>query len=166
MKYLLDTNTCIALMRRNIQVRARIERLHPGDCAVSSITAFELYHGLERCSQPERERAKIDELLAVVAVLAFGDAEAARVAKVRHSLEQTGNAIGPFDVLIAGHALHAELILASNNTREFSRVNGLTIAERGRENIPAARKGGGGAPGGITKLELGNEESGQRLTGF
>ncbi len=129
MKVLLDTNTCIALMRRNVHVRARMERLQPGDCAVSSITAFELYHGLERCSQPERERAKIAELLAVVAVLEFGDAEARCAAKVRHSLEQAGNGIGPFDVLIAGHALHAELILATNNTREFSRVDGLTVED-------------------------------------
>lgn len=129
MKVLLDTNTCIALMRRNLQVRARMERLQPGDCAVSSITAFELYHGLERCAQPERERAKIDELLSVVSVLAFGDTEAARAAKVRHALEQTGAAIGPFDVLIAGHALNAGLILASNNTREFLRVVGLTVED-------------------------------------
>ena len=126
---MLDTNTCIALMRRNVHVRARMERLQPGACAVSSITAFELYHGLERCSQPERERAKIDELLAVVAVPAFGDAEARRAAKLRHALEQAGQVIGPFDVLIAGHALDAELILASNNTREFFRVDGLTVED-------------------------------------
>lgn len=48
---------------------------------------------------------------------------------MRHSLEQAGNGIGPFDVLIAGHALHAELIPATNNTREFSRVDGLTVED-------------------------------------
>ena len=48
---------------------------------------------------------------------------------MRRSLEQAGNGIGPFDVLIAGHALHAELILATNNTREFSRVDGLTVED-------------------------------------
>ena len=50
-------------------------------------------------------------------------------AKVRHSLEQAGKGIGPSGVLIAGHALHAELILATNNTREFSRVDGLTLED-------------------------------------
>ncbi|MEQ1860365.1 MAG: type II toxin-antitoxin system VapC family toxin [Chthoniobacteraceae bacterium] len=129
MKVLLDTNICIALMRRNLQVRARMQRLQPGDCAVSSITAFELYHGLERCAEPGRERAKIDELLSVVCVLPFGDKEAARAAKVRHPLEQTSTAIGPFDVLIAGHALDAGLILASHNTREFLRIDGLTVED-------------------------------------
>lgn len=127
MKYLLDTNTCIALMRRNVDVRERMEQFVPGDCAVSAITALELYHGLERCSQPEREQAKIDELLAVVAVLAFGEEEAKRAAKARHALERTGKGIGPFDVLIAGHALAAGLVLVSNNVREFSRVEGLTV---------------------------------------
>lgn len=129
MKYLLDTNTCIALMRRNVRVRERMEPLAPGDCAVSAITALELYHGLERCSQPEREQAKIDELLSVVAVLPFGEAEARRAAKVRHTLEEAGNGIGPFDVLIAGHALAARLVLVSNNTREFSRVDGLPVED-------------------------------------
>jgi tRNA(fMet)-specific endonuclease VapC len=128
-KYLLDTNTCIALMRRNARVRERIEALAPGDCAVSAITALELYHGLERCSQPEREQAKIDELLSVVEVLPFGDEQAKRAAKARHALEQAGNVIGPFDVLIAGHALAAGMVLVTNNTREFSRVIGLTIKD-------------------------------------
>ncbi|MCX6982111.1 MAG: hypothetical protein NTV08_15380 [Verrucomicrobia bacterium] len=48
---------------------------------------------------------------------------------MRHSLEQAGNGIGPFDELIAGHALHAELIPATNHTREFSRVDGLTVED-------------------------------------
>jgi tRNA(fMet)-specific endonuclease VapC len=128
-KYLLDTNTCIALMRRNARVRERMERLAPGDCAVSSITAMELYHGLERCSQREREQAKIDELLSVVGVLPFGHEEAKCTAKVRHALEQAGKGIGPFDVLIAGHALAAGLMLVTNNTREFSRVTGLKVED-------------------------------------
>lgn len=129
MKYLLDTNTCIALMRRNACVRGRMEPLVPGDCAVSAITAFELYHGLELCSQPAREQAKIDELLSVVGVLPFGDAEAQHAAKVRRTLERAGNVIGPFDVLIAGHALAAGLVLVSNNTREFFRVDGLSVED-------------------------------------
>lgn len=129
MKYLLDTNTCIALMRRNGRVRERMERLVPGDCAVSAITAMELYHGLERCSQREREQAKIDELLSVVGVLPFGDEDAKRAAKVRHTLEQAGKGIGPFDVLIAGHAFAAGLVLVTNNTREFSRVAGLKVED-------------------------------------
>ena len=116
-------------MRRNPRVRERMGQFAPGDCAVTAITAFELYHGLERCSLPERERAKIDELLSVVGVLPFGDGEARRAAKVRYTLEQAGNVIGPFDVLIAGHALNAGLALVSNNTREFLRVDGLTVED-------------------------------------
>ena len=116
-------------MRRNARVRGRIEALAPGDCAVSAITALELYHGLQRCSQREREQAKIDELLSVVEVLPFGDEEAKRAAKTRHALEQAGSVIGPFDVLIAGHALAAGMVLVTNNTREFARVNGLTVED-------------------------------------
>ncbi len=116
-------------MRRNARVRQRMELLAPGDCAVSAITALALYHGLERCSQREREQAKIGELLSVVEVLPFGDEEAKRAAKSRHALEQAGNITGPFDVLIAGHALAAGLTLVTNNTREFSRVTGLIVED-------------------------------------
>jgi len=55
----------------------------------------------------------------VVAVLPFAHVDAKPAAKVRHTLEQTGSVIGPFDVLIAAHALTAGLVLVSNNTREF-----------------------------------------------
>ena len=116
-------------MRRNVSVRARMEGLLPGDCAISSVTDFELFHGLERCSQPERELEKIAELFAVVVVLSFDDAAAKSAAKVRHALEKSGSVIGPFDVLIAGHALASGLVLVTNNTGEFSRVDGLTLED-------------------------------------
>jgi tRNA(fMet)-specific endonuclease VapC len=71
----------------------------------------------------------MDELFATVEVLPFGAEEARLAARTRHSLEQAGSPIGPFDVLIAGHALSAGLVLVTNNTREFSRVKGLGIED-------------------------------------
>ncbi len=65
----------------------------------------------------------------VVGVLPFDEAAAKRAAKVRHELEKTGSVIGPFDVLIAGHALATGMVLVTNNMGEFSRVDGLKLED-------------------------------------
>jgi tRNA(fMet)-specific endonuclease VapC len=127
MQFLLDTNTCIAAMRGKVAVVARMAALQPSDCAISTITAYELFTGLEKASQPGKERAKLEALLQAVHLLSF-DASAAREAgRIRALLEAKGRTIGPYDVLIAAHALTAKLILVTSNTSEFARVPGLTL---------------------------------------
>jgi tRNA(fMet)-specific endonuclease VapC len=102
------------------------EAISPADCAISSVTAFELATGVRRCSQPERERKKLARLFAVIAVLPFDAAAADEAARVRHELEIAGQRIGPYDLLIAGQALSARLTLVSNNT-EFARISALRL---------------------------------------
>jgi tRNA(fMet)-specific endonuclease VapC len=64
MLYLLDTNTCIAIMRKNSAVVQRISAVAPADCAISTITSYELYTGVEKCAAPATERPKVDALVA------------------------------------------------------------------------------------------------------
>jgi tRNA(fMet)-specific endonuclease VapC len=59
MKIMLDTNTCIAVMRGHPKAIARMASLSPGDCAVSAVTVYELFTGVAKCREPERERAKV-----------------------------------------------------------------------------------------------------------
>ena len=129
MIYLLDTNVCVDVMKGHPQVCARLEANSPADCAISSITAFELAMGVRRCSQPDRERKKLQKLFAVIAVLPFDLAAADGAARVRHDLESSGLKIGPYDLLIAGHALSASLALVSNNRREFVRLPALRLVD-------------------------------------
>jgi tRNA(fMet)-specific endonuclease VapC len=130
MLYLLDTNTCIAAMRNHPLVVQRMAAQSPGDCAISAITGYELYTGVAKCAQPAKERSKVDLLLAVLSELPF-DADAAReAARIRAALESQGNMIGPYDVLLAGHALAAGLTLVTDNTGEFARVAGLSLENR------------------------------------
>jgi tRNA(fMet)-specific endonuclease VapC len=103
-KYLLDTNTCIAAMRNHALVVRRLSALAPSDCAVSTITAYELFTGVEKCADPARERLKIERLLNAVCQLPFDSAAAAEAARVRGTLEALGQPIGPYDMLLAGHA--------------------------------------------------------------
>ena len=91
------------------------------------VTAYELRVGVEKSREPETNGRFLEDVLAPFAVLPFDDPASVQSAKIRSHLERKGQGIGPYDTLIAGHALsvHAELITA--NTREFSRVPELKL---------------------------------------
>jgi tRNA(fMet)-specific endonuclease VapC len=114
-------------MRGNPKAVARMAALAPQDCAVSVISAYELLTGVAKCGQPQRERAKVQRLLSAVSVLVFDESAAEHAGQVRADLERAGKVSGPYDMLLAGHALSLKLSLATNNVAEFSRVSGLTL---------------------------------------
>lgn len=127
MKYLLDTDTCIALLRGHAQVRERLRAVQPDDCGVSMISIFELLSGVERCRRPEEERRKVETFLAPMHLLPFDLDSAAQAARVRWNLEKAGTPIGPYDVQLAGQALALDVTLVTGNTKEFSRVPDLLL---------------------------------------
>jgi tRNA(fMet)-specific endonuclease VapC len=127
MRYLLDTNTCIAAMRNHPIVLSHFTTVAPGDCAISTITKYELCVGVEKCSNPVKEQAKVDLLVFTLHESSFGVAAAEEAARVRAYLESQGTPIGPYDTLLAGHALALSLILVSANIKEFGRVPGLVV---------------------------------------
>ncbi len=129
MKVLLDTDVCIALLRGQPKAQVHLAALAPADCAVSAVTTYELLVGVAKCREPERERAKVGRLLAVVRVLVFDRLAAERAARVRADLERVGRSCGPYDLLLAGHALALGSALATHNVREFSRVEGLIVED-------------------------------------
>jgi tRNA(fMet)-specific endonuclease VapC len=118
---------CIAVMRNHPKVVQRMAAVPPGDCTISTITGYELYTGIEKCSNPTKERAKVDLLLQTVQQLPFAFGAAKEAARIRALLESQGQPIGPYDVLLAGQALADSLIVVTANTKEFSRVPGLTL---------------------------------------
>jgi tRNA(fMet)-specific endonuclease VapC len=99
----------------------------PADCAISTITSYELHTGVEKCAQPARERAKVQLLFNTIQQLPFSAAAAQEAAVIRALLESQGQTIGPYDLLLAGQARSLGLILVTANTGEFSRVPGLAI---------------------------------------
>jgi tRNA(fMet)-specific endonuclease VapC len=129
MTHLLDTNVCIAVLRGNPLVTARLRARVPNDCGVSAVSLYELYAGVERCRQPEVERQKIELFCRPLHVLPFDPDAAARAAQVRWHLEQHGELIGPYDLMLAGHALALDITLVTHNTREFQRVPGLMLED-------------------------------------
>ena len=129
MKVLLDTNICIAIMRGHEKAVARMAALAPGDCVVSVVTVYELFTGIAKCREPEREAAKVLRFLSEVRAVVLDEAAAKRAAQVRADLEKIGRTCGPYDLLLAGHSLSLGVGIATNNVDEFSRVDGLLVED-------------------------------------
>ena len=134
MKYMLDTNICIyAIKHKPPEVIKNFLKHNPDDIGVSSITYGELMHGVEKSQAVERNRAAITLFLSSISILPFDNYAAEEYGKVCVELERKGTPIGPMDMLIAGHARSERLILVTNNTREFFRVENLEVEDWTKE---------------------------------
>jgi tRNA(fMet)-specific endonuclease VapC len=124
--YLLDTNICIyALKNRPTEVLARLREVGRAAVSISVITLLELRQGAEKSQQAESNHARLDLFLAPMKILPFDEESALEGARIRAHLERRGTPIGDLDSLIAAHALARDLVLVTNNLREFERVPGL-----------------------------------------
>ena len=130
MKYMLDINICIYTIKHKPPEVIKAFLCHePDDMCISSITYGELMHGVEKSQAVERNRAAITLFLSAISILPFDSDAAEEYGAVRADLERKGTPIGPMDMLIAGHARSRGLILVTNNTREFFRVNELEVED-------------------------------------
>lgn len=127
MTRLLDTDTCIGVLRRRPGMVERLGQIAPTDCAVSIVTVYELFCGLNKARDPEVERQKVERFVSAIIELPFERRAAEMAAQIRGDLERVGQSIGPYDLLIAGQALAAGLTLVTNNRGEFQRVSGLKL---------------------------------------
>lgn len=125
LKFMLDTNIVIYVVKRKPQAVREVFKRHQGQMCISTVTLGELIYGAERSAQPERNLADIEGLAARLEVRPF-DAEAAmHFGQLRAELYSLGSPIGPYDMMIAGHARALGLTLVTNNLKEFERVPGL-----------------------------------------
>ena len=130
MKYLLDTNICIYLMRgKHPAVTARMRQHSEEGLAVSTVTVAELRFGAEKSEEPHRHHALISNLLMPFQILPFDFGAADTYGEIRADLERRGQLIGSLDMLLAAHALSQSLIFVTHNTSEFQRVKGLQFED-------------------------------------
>jgi tRNA(fMet)-specific endonuclease VapC len=123
--HLLDTNVCIiALKKRSKTIASRFQD-HAGRMAVSDITVFELYSGVAVYENPQSRIDILEDFLGRLDVLAFDSNAARHAGDIRFDLKRRGMTIGAYDTLIAGVARSRGLVLATNNLKEFRRVEGL-----------------------------------------
>ncbi|HEX9627029.1 MAG TPA: type II toxin-antitoxin system VapC family toxin [Acidiferrobacterales bacterium] len=128
MKFLLDTDICIYLIRRKPRtVLDRLRRCKAGDVGISAISVAELRYGAAKSRQVQGNQAAVDLFLAPLEIAAFDDRAAEAYGEIRAQLEAKGTPIGPLDLLIAAHAKGLGITLVTNNVREFDRVRGLKV---------------------------------------
>jgi tRNA(fMet)-specific endonuclease VapC len=128
-RYLLDTNICIYIRRRRPpEVLTQFLQLTAGEAVLSVITYGELAYGMKKWTAPPPNAAEqLEEFISLIGVMPL-PVEAGRVyGEIRTALESKGQIIGGNDLWIAAHAISANLILVTNNEREFRRVPGLKI---------------------------------------
>lgn len=128
--YMLDTNILIYAMRHPTDPVCDILIEHAAaDICISSITYAELELGVLRSSNPLRNRQALIATLAGVDIMDFGPREAVEFARIKDTLMRAGTIIEDMDILIAAHAIAADCKLVTNNTRHFSRIDGLEIVD-------------------------------------
>ena len=127
LKYLLDTNIVIYVIKnRPLSVLKTFNQNH-GRMAISSITLAELAHGVEKSADQARNLAVVEDFVSRLNVLPYDDRAAWQYGLIRAALEQKGTPIGDNDLHIAGHARSLGLIIVTNNLREFERVPGISV---------------------------------------
>jgi tRNA(fMet)-specific endonuclease VapC len=128
MKYLLDTNTCIYLIKkRPAHMADHFKRLRIGDVGISAVTLSELAYGVANSLHLEQNELALQEFIAPLEIAAYPPEAAMTYGHLRADLKKKGKLMGPLDMLIAAHALYLGIVLVTNNVSEFSRVKHLLI---------------------------------------
>jgi tRNA(fMet)-specific endonuclease VapC len=130
MRFLLDTDSCIALIKRKpAKMLDKLTSHAPGDVGLSTITLAELHYGVAKSAQKETNAPALDEFLLPFEVADFDEMAADSYGEVRAALERAGPPIGPLDTQIGAHALSLGSVLVTHNTREFRRIPGLAVED-------------------------------------
>jgi tRNA(fMet)-specific endonuclease VapC len=134
LKYLLDTNIVIyVIKRRPIEVMG-IFNENAGRMAISAITLSELFYGAEKSAKVAQNLAVVEEFASLLQVLPYTAKASQHYGAIRSALEKVGRTIGVNDLHIAAHARSEGLTLVTNNLGEFERVPGL-LAENWVSNL-------------------------------
>ncbi len=127
LKYMLDTNIVIYVIKRRPLEILDTFNSHGGQMCISSITLAELLHGVEKSSNVSQNMQRVEDFVSRLEVLSYDSMAAAHYGDIRANLESKGTPIGVNDLHIAGHARSKSFILVTNNLREFERVEGLRL---------------------------------------
>jgi tRNA(fMet)-specific endonuclease VapC len=130
MRFMLDTDSCIALIKRKpAKMLDKLTSHAPGDVGLSTVTLAELRFGVAKSAQKETNGRALDEFILPLEIADFGEAAADAYGEVRAALEKAGTPIGPLDTQIGAHALSLSAVLVTHNAREFRRIPGLAVED-------------------------------------
>ena len=127
-RYMLDTNACIYIIKRKPQkVITRFQQTDISQIGISSITLSELLYGVSKSSKPEQNQIALSQFVAPLEIMPYDDGAAQHYGDLRVRLEKQGTPIGSLDMLIAAHAISLDSVLITNNEKEFIRIPNLKI---------------------------------------
>lgn len=132
MKFLLDTNVCIKILKGNSEsISRKIETIDTNDIVIPSIVRYELFYGAYKSVRKEETLNTLRDFLSTFDDVVFDMHVANICGRIRAELDKVGTPIGPYDLLIGAIATANNFTLVTNNTREFSRIDGLKIEDWG-----------------------------------
>ena len=121
--YLLDTNICIYIINNRPEyVRAKLKRIDNRAIYLSTISFAELQYGAYKSSRPQNSKQALLDFVKLFTFLDFTTEDAEAFGAIRAYLERKGTVIGAYDMQIAAQAMTRNLILITNNSREFRRI--------------------------------------------
>jgi tRNA(fMet)-specific endonuclease VapC len=128
MKYMLDTDTCITLIRqRSPRLLEKVVSFMPGEIGLSVITVAELHYGVEHSQYRDKNRDALIQFLLPFDIADFDHDAALAYGSIRADLEAKGLPIGAMDTLIAAHSLALEVTLVTHNLGECQRAPGRKV---------------------------------------
>ena len=128
MQYLLDTNICIYIIKKSPRsVLDRLREHTPKKIAISTVTLFELYYGAAKSQSWQQAEDALAKFFVPFSIIDVDRSAAAEAAIIRARLEERGTPIGPYDLLIAGVARAWNMVLVTNNIREFERIENMRL---------------------------------------
>ncbi len=128
MKYILDTNICKYIIKKKPEATInKFLKMKTDSIGISIITISELYYGVAKSLKPDENTIALEQFILPLSPVSFNKEDAIAYGKLRASLERKGKVIGAMDMLIAAQALSRDLILVTNNEREFKKIEGLAV---------------------------------------
>ena len=125
---MIDTNICIYIIKNKPQsVKEKFESFEIGELCISSITVSELMYGAYKSQHTAKNLQALEHFLMPFDIVEYDYSAAIAYGKIRADLEKRGQVIGNMDMQIAGHALSLNMTVVTNNTKEFERVDGLSL---------------------------------------
>jgi len=128
--YMLDTDTCIFLMRGDSPVlAAKVQSVALQQQVMSAVTFAELNYGVQASAAAKRKQnqAVLDSLALHLAVLDWPQEAAPHYAEIRADLKRRGAQLGAADLMIAAHARTMGATIVTHNVKDFGRVKGLQV---------------------------------------
>ena len=127
MRYMIDTDICIYVQKKKYpHVLEKFKKKFSQIC-ISAVTYAELAAGVEKSEQKEKNAVALNDFTGFLEIVPFGTEEAKEYGNIRAKLEKSGKVIGNNDMMIAASAKVHNMILITNNVREFERVSGLRL---------------------------------------